>query len=66
MIGKNVHLLGKKDNSELILKPLVEEIDQEDWKNHTINLIEELDNKEIGNAALIKDITLPHLFHVDS
>ena len=38
-------------------KPLVEEeTDQEDWKNHTINPIEELDNEEIGNAILISYI----------
>jgi Retroviral aspartyl protease len=27
------------------------EIDPEDWKNHTVNLIEELDNKQIGNCS---------------
>ena len=38
-------------------KPLVEEeSNQEDWKNHTINLIEELDDEEIGNAVLISYI----------
>ena len=30
--------------------------DQEDWKNHTVNPIEELDNEEIGNAVLISYI----------
>ena len=33
-----------------------EETDQEDWKNHTINLIEELDDEEIGDAVLISYI----------
>ena len=35
---------------------LEEEIDQENWKNHNINLIEELDDGEIGNAVLISYI----------
>ena len=33
-----------------------EEIDQESWKNHTINPIEELDDEELGNAILISYI----------
>ena len=33
-----------------------EETDQEDWKNHTINLTEELDDEEVGNAVLISHI----------
>ena len=33
-----------------------EETDQENWKNHTINPIEELDDEEIGNALLISYI----------
>ena len=33
-----------------------EENDQEDWKNHTINPIEELDDEEIGNTVLISYI----------
>ena len=42
---------------KLTSKPLVEEeTNQENWKNHTINLIEELDNEEIGNAVLISYI----------
>jgi hypothetical protein len=28
----------------------------EDWKNHTVNQIEELDNEQIGNAALLSYI----------
>ena len=35
---------------------MVTETDQENWKNHTINPIEELDNEEIGNAVLISYI----------
>ena len=46
-----------QDNHKPTPKPLVEEeTDQEDWKNHTINLTEELDDKEIGNAVLISHI----------
>ena len=33
-----------------------EETNQENWKNHTINLIEELDDEETGNAVLISYI----------
>ena len=33
-----------------------EETDQENWKNHTINLIEELDDEEIGNTVLVSYI----------
>ena len=33
-----------------------EETDKEDWKNHIINLIEELDDEEIGNAVSISYI----------
>jgi hypothetical protein len=32
------------------------EIDPEDWKNHTVNRIEELDNEQIGNAVLLSYI----------
>jgi hypothetical protein len=40
-----------------IPKPIIEnEIDPEDWKNHTVNLIEELDNEQIGNAVLLSYI----------
>ena len=42
----------EQDNCKPTPKPLVEEEnDQEDWKNHTINPIEELDDEEIGNAV---------------
>ena len=48
---------NEQDNHEPTPKPSVEEeTDQEDWKNFTINLIEELDDKEIGNAVLISYI----------
>ena len=33
-----------------------EETNQENWKNHTINPIEELDDEEIGNTVLISYI----------
>ena len=33
-----------------------EETDQEHWKNHIINPIEELDDEEIGNTVLISYI----------
>ena len=33
-----------------------EETDQENWKNHTINLIEELNDEEIENTVLISYI----------
>ena len=47
----------EQDNREPTPKPLVEEeIDQEDWKNHTINPIEELDDEEIENTVLISYI----------
>jgi Retroviral aspartyl protease len=38
-------------------KSIIEnEIDPEDWKNHTVNLIEELDDEQIGNAVLLSYI----------
>ena len=47
----------EQDNRETTPKPLVEEENhQEDWKNHTINLIEELDDEEVGNTVLISYI----------
>ena len=51
------YLVKEQDNHKLTPKPSVEEeTDQEDWRNHTINLIEELDDEEIGNAVLISYI----------
>jgi hypothetical protein len=35
------------------------EIDPEDWKYHTVNLIEELDDEQIGNAVLLSYIEEP-------
>jgi hypothetical protein len=38
-------------------KPTIKnEIDPEDWKNHIVNLIEELDNEQIGNTVLLSYI----------
>jgi hypothetical protein len=45
---------NKQDKKALESKTVVkEEIDPEDWKNHTVNTIEELDDKQIGNAVLL-------------
>jgi hypothetical protein len=47
----------KKDERKPLPKPTIEnEIDPEDWKNYTVNLIEELDDKKIGNAVLLSYI----------
>jgi Retroviral aspartyl protease len=47
----------EQDKRKLTPKPTIEnEIDPEDWKNHTVNLIEELDDKQIGNAVLLSYI----------
>jgi Retroviral aspartyl protease len=47
----------KQDERKPTPKPTIEnEIDPEDWKNHTINLIEELDNEQIENAVLLSYI----------
>jgi hypothetical protein len=47
----------KQDERKPTPKPTIEnEIDPEDWKNHTVNLIEELDNEQIGNAVLLSYI----------
>jgi Retroviral aspartyl protease len=44
----------KKDERKLTPKPTIKnEIDPEDWKNHTVNLIEELDDEQIENAVLL-------------
>jgi Retroviral aspartyl protease len=46
-----------QDERKLIPKPTIEnEIDPEDWKNHTVNQIEELDDERIGNAVLLSYI----------
>jgi hypothetical protein len=57
--GRNVHLLGEQSRMKRNPhpKPTIEnEIDPEDWKNHTVNLIEELDDKQIGNTVLLSYI----------
>jgi hypothetical protein len=42
----------KQDERKPTPKPTIEnEIDPEDWKNHTVNLIEELDYEQIGKAS---------------
>jgi RNase H-like domain found in reverse transcriptase/Reverse transcriptase (RNA-dependent DNA polymerase)/Retroviral aspartyl protease len=47
----------KQDERKPTPKPTIKnEIDPEDWKNYTVNLIEELDNKQIGNAVLLSYI----------
>jgi Retroviral aspartyl protease len=47
----------EQDKRKSTPKPTIEnKIDPEDWKNHTVNLIEELDNEQIGNAILLSYI----------
>jgi hypothetical protein len=47
----------KQDKRKPTPKSTIEnEIDPEDWKNHTVNLIEELDDEQIGNAVLLSYI----------
>jgi hypothetical protein len=47
----------KQDKRKPTPKPTIKnKIDPEDWKNHTVNLIEELDNEQIGNAVLLSYI----------
>jgi hypothetical protein len=47
----------KQDKRKPTPKSTIEnEIDPEDWKNHTVNLVEELDDDEIGNAVLLSYI----------
>jgi hypothetical protein len=47
----------KQDERKPTFKPTIKnEIDPEDWKNHTVNLIEELDDEQIGNAVLLSYI----------
>jgi Retroviral aspartyl protease len=47
----------KQDKRKPTPKPTIEnKIDPEDWKNHTVNLIEELDDEQIGNAVLLSYI----------
>jgi hypothetical protein len=47
----------KQDERKPTPKPTIEnEIDPKDWKNHTVNLIEELEDEQIGNAVLLSYI----------
>jgi hypothetical protein len=47
----------KQDERKPTSKPTIKnKIDLEDWKNHTVNLIEELDDEQIGNAVLLSSI----------
>jgi hypothetical protein len=47
----------KQDKRKPTPKTTIEnEIDPEDWKNHTVNLIEGLDDEQIGNAVLLSYI----------
>jgi Retroviral aspartyl protease len=47
----------EQDKRKPTPKPTIEnEIDPEDWKNHTVNLIKKLDNEQIGNAVLLSYI----------
>jgi hypothetical protein len=46
-------MTGMPNFPTLVIK---NKIDPEDWKNHTVNLIEELDDEQIGNAVLLSYI----------
>jgi Retroviral aspartyl protease len=47
----------KQDKRKPTPKPTIKnEIDPEDWEKHTVNLIEELDDEQIGNAVLLSYI----------
>jgi Retroviral aspartyl protease len=47
----------EQDKRKPTPKPTIKnKIDSEDWKNHTVNLIEELDDEQIGNAVLLSYI----------
>jgi hypothetical protein len=51
------YLVNKTGQKKTYTKPTIEnEIDPEDWKNHTVNLIEELDDEQIENAVLLSYI----------
>jgi hypothetical protein len=43
----------KKPTPKITIK---NEINSEDWKNHTVNQIEESDDEQIGNAVLLSYI----------
>jgi Retroviral aspartyl protease len=47
----------KQDKRKPTPKPTIKnEIDPEDWENHTVNLIKELDDEQIRNAVLLSYI----------
>jgi hypothetical protein len=47
----------QQDKKALEFQTVVkEEIDPEDWKNHTVNAIEKLDDEQVGNAVLLSYI----------
>jgi hypothetical protein len=47
----------EQDKKALESKIIIEEeIDPENWKNHTANLIEELDDEQVWNAVLLSYI----------
>jgi hypothetical protein len=47
----------EQDKRKPTPKPTIKnKIDPEDWRNHTVNLIEESDNEQIGNAVLLSYI----------
>src|ERR1700679_1811351 len=47
----------EQDNRKPTPKPTIEnEIDSEDWKNHTVNAIEEMDDEQIRNTVLVSYI----------
>jgi hypothetical protein len=59
LIGKNAHSLGEQNKTKGNSHPNQQsknEIDPEDWKNHTVNMIEELDDEQIRNAVLLSYI----------
>jgi hypothetical protein len=49
--------LANKQDEKKISKPTIKnKIDSENWKNHTVNLIEGLEDKQIGNTVLLSYI----------
>jgi hypothetical protein len=49
--GMHTHLANKTPKTTIKNK-----IDPENWENHTVNLIEELDDEQIKNAVLLSYI----------
>jgi hypothetical protein len=50
----HTHLANKKKPTPKTT--IKNKIDPEDWKNYTVNLIEKLDDEQIGNAVLLSYI----------